>query len=197
MLYLCGLIRLTLAMINLNVLNRCAVQLVATCIVGVCTAGIAAAEQTNNFKEFSKPVIDLGIVAKDAEKSARFYTEAIGFTEVPGFSVTGELGRKIGLIDNHPVKVRVFVLGEGNLATRVKLLSFPDAPGKSADQSFIHSTYGIRYLTLYVASADRALERLQKAGVKPIGETPVSLGNNSRLIAVRDPDGNFIELIGP
>jgi lactoylglutathione lyase len=76
-------------------------------------------------------------------------------------------------------------------------MSFPAAPGKAADQSFIHSTLGIRYLTLYVGSADAALDRLNKTGVKPIGETPVSLGNNMRLITVRDPDGNFIELIGP
>jgi catechol 2,3-dioxygenase-like lactoylglutathione lyase family enzyme len=148
-------------------------------------------------KEFTKPVIDIGIVAREVEKSAKFYLEAIGFTEVAGFSVTGELGRKIGLIDNHPVKIRVFVLGQGDLATRIKLMSFPEAPGKTADQNFIHSTIGIRYLTLYVASADKALERLKKANVKTIGETPVDLGNGVRLIAVRDPDGNFIELIGP
>ena len=76
------------------------------------------------------------------------------------------------------------------------MMSFPDAPGKVPDQSFIHSTLGIRYLTLYVSDADKALERLTKTGVKPIGETPISLGNDARLIAVRDPDGNFIELIG-
>jgi catechol 2,3-dioxygenase-like lactoylglutathione lyase family enzyme len=155
------------------------------------------AQDTNKFKEFSKPIIDIGMVARDVEKSARFYTEVIGFTEVQGFSVTSELGRKIGLVDGHPVTVRMFVLGQGDQATHLKLMSFPDAPGKAADQSFIHSTYGFRYLTLYVSSADRALERIKKAGLKTLGETPISLGKDSRLIVVRDPDGNFIELIGP
>ena len=74
---------------------------------------------------------------------------------------------------------------------------FADAPGKKADQSFIHSTLGFRYLTLYVTSTETTLARLKKAGVKPIGETPIDLGNNMRLTTVRDPDGNFIELIGP
>jgi hypothetical protein len=41
------------------------------------------------------------------------------------------------------------------------------------------------------------LERLKKAGVKTLGETPLDMGNHTRLIAVKDPDGNFIELIGP
>ena len=162
----------------------------------VAVSGTQGAD-TAKFKEFSKPVIDIGIVTRDVEKSAKFYTEAIGFTEVQGFSVTPELGRKIGLIDNHAAKVRVFVLGEGDLATRIKLMSFPDAPGKAQDQAFIHSTLGISYLTLYVTSTDRALERLQKAEVKPIGETPFTLDGGARLTTIRDPDGNFIELIGP
>jgi catechol 2,3-dioxygenase-like lactoylglutathione lyase family enzyme len=44
--------------------------------------------------------------------------------------------------------------------------------------------------------ADKALGRLTQYGVKTIGETPLSMGAN-RLIAFQDPDGNFIELIGP
>ena len=57
--------------------------------------GQAAAQENAKFKEFSKPVIDIGIAAQDVEKSAKFYTEAIGFTEVQGFHVSGELGRQI------------------------------------------------------------------------------------------------------
>lgn len=157
-------------------------------------ADALAAEST---KEFSKPVIDIGIVVRDIDKSAQFYTNAIGFKEVNGFPVTGDLGRKIGLIDNHPTKVRVFVLDDGDLATRIKLLSFPEAPGQVADRRFIHTTLGINYLTLYVTSTDKVLERLKRAGVKTIGETPVALNPSTRLTAVKDPDGNFIELIGP
>jgi lactoylglutathione lyase len=165
-------------------------------ILAIASLGLRA-QETGKPKEFSKPVIDIGIVVRDAEKSGKFYTEAVGFTEVKGFSVTGELGKKIGLIDNHPVDVRVFVLGEGELATRIKLLSFPGVTGKSADRAYIHSAPGINYLTLYVTSTDQALERLKKAGVKPLGETPLSISTNVRLTTFRDPDGNFIELIGP
>jgi lactoylglutathione lyase len=167
--------------------------MLAAFLVLVCSAWASLAQE----KTFSKPIVDIGIVAKDVEKSARFYVEALGCKEVQGFAVNAELGRKIGLIDGHATTVRMFALGEGELATRLKIMSFPAAPGQAADQSFIHSTYGIRYLTLYVTSADRALELLKKAGVKPIGETPIALNANTRLIAVRDPDGNFIELIGP
>jgi len=43
----------------------------------------------------------------------------------------------------------------------------------------------------------RALERLKQAGVQTLGETPIETGNGNWLVAVKDPDGNFIELIGP
>lgn len=147
--------------------------------------------------EFSKPVIDIGIVVKDAERSAAFLTNAIGFKEVKGFAVTADLGRKIGLVDGHPVNVRVFVLDEADQATRIKILSFPQASAKQPDQATIHATLGIRYLTLYVKDIGAALARLKKQGVALLGETPVDLGNGSFLVAVKDPDGNFIELIGP
>ena len=101
-------------------------------VLALAVPWVAAQDQSG---EFSKGVIDIGIVAKDVGKSAKFYTEAIGLTEVKGFSVTGEMGKKIGLIDNQPADVRVFVPGSGEGSTRIKLMSFPQAPGKAADQA--------------------------------------------------------------
>ncbi len=147
--------------------------------------------------EFSKPVIDFGIVVSDLAKSAAFYTNAIGFKEVPGFKVTAERATEIGLTDNQPADIRVFVLGEGNLATRIKLMSFPQAPGAKADQKFIHSTVGMRYLTLYVTDLSAALKRLEAEKVKLLGKTPTDLGGGTWIAVLQDPDGNFIELVGP
>ncbi len=147
--------------------------------------------------ESSKPIIDIGIVVKDANRTAQFLTNVIGFKEVRGFPVSSDLGKKIGLLNGQATTVRVFVLEEIEQATRLKVLSFPDALGKQADQAYIHSTLGIRYLTLYVKDLNRALERVKKAGITPLGETPVEIGNGTWLLAVKDPDGNFIELIGP
>ena len=147
--------------------------------------------------EFSKPVIDIGIVGSDLAKSAAFYTNAIGFKEVPGFKVPAERATEIGLTDNQPADIRVFVLGEGNLATRIKLMSFPQAPGAKADQKFIHSTVGMRYLTLYVTDLSAALKRLESEKVKLLGKTPTDLGGGTWIAVFHDPDGNFIELVGP
>ena len=166
-------------------------QIVLLALTG---GAVRAAESTS---EFSKPVIDLGMVVKDANRTAQFLTNAIGFKEVRGFEVVSELGRKIGLLDGQSTTARVFLLEEGNNATRIKVLAFPQAPGKQADQSFIHTTFGFRYLTLYVKDMNRALDRLRAAKVPLLGETPVELGGGSFLVTCKDPDGNFIELIGP
>jgi hypothetical protein len=116
---------------------------------------------------------------------------------VKGFAVTAELGKKIGLIAGHATTVRVFVLEEVVPATRIKVLSFPQAPGRQSEQAYIHSTLGFRYLTLYVKDMNRALERLKQARVPLLGETPVELSGDTWLVTFKDPDGNFIELIGP
>ena len=147
---------------------------------------------------FSKATADFGIVVKDIEASAKFYSEVVGLTEVKGFSVPGEKAKAIGLTDNKAVNVRVFVLNkDAEHKSSFKLMSFPDAPGKAQDQKFIHSTLGISYLTLFVNDMPSCLERLKKAGVELLGETPAPIGGKNYITVFRDPDGTFIELIGP
>jgi catechol 2,3-dioxygenase-like lactoylglutathione lyase family enzyme len=146
---------------------------------------------------FSSPTVDIGIVTADLEKSAKFYTEALGLTEAKGFTATAEKATAFGLTKNLGADIRVFVLGEGDGATKLKLMSFPTSPGAKPDQSFIHSTIGISYLTLRVTDMDATLARLKAAKVELLGETPANLSGNLYLTTVRDPDGNFIELIGP
>ncbi len=146
---------------------------------------------------FSSATVDLGIVVGDMDASVKFYTEALGVTEVKGFTASAEKATAFGLTDNREAVIRVFVLGEGPGATKLKIMSFPDAKPAKPDQKFIHSTLGVSYLTLRVTDMDKAIEKLKKAGVKLMGKTPASLGGDNYLTTVQDPDGNFIELIGP
>jgi len=180
-------------------MTRCSFlgKLAAASAVLTCLGAAPSSPAADATNLFSKPTMDIGIVARDVERSAKFYLEAVGLKEIKGFSAPAELGKKIGLVDNHPINVRVFVTDEIEGATRIKLMSFPEAGGKRADRSYIHSTLGFNYLTLFVKDMEQALARLKKADVKPLGETPVSMGGKTQLVTFRDPDGNFIELIGP
>ena len=151
--------------------------------------------------EFPRATIDLGCVVTDLEKSVRFYTQGIGFRELKGFEVPAALATDAGLTDARPLSIRVLVLGDGEDATKLKLMQVAGTLPRTGDTDFIHSHTGFRYLTIMVADTDAALERLAKLGVKPIAQGPValpdSLAPGLHLTCVRDPDGNLVELLGP
>lgn len=175
--------------------NQLRVLALSTALLNI---NLAQAQEDQPTGNFSAAVADIGIVVKDLEKSAKFYTEVLGMKEVEGFSVPAEKAAAIGLTDNQPATIRVFVLDETKgPKTKFKLMSFPKAPGKMQDQKFIHSSVGISYLTLFVTDMNPAIERLKKAKVKLLGETPSALGGGKFITVFHDPDGNFIELIGP
>jgi len=167
-------------------------------MVGIVGGGIimAAAQQNSPKAEFSRTTIDLGLIVSDVEKAAKFYTEAIGFTEAGGFDVPAQMAGDTGLTDNHPFQVRVFALGKEPTATNLKIMTIPGAGSKKVDNQYIGSSLGFRYLTITVADLTKTMERLRQHGVAPVRE-PYRLGGNNYLILVKDPDGNIIELIGP
>jgi predicted enzyme related to lactoylglutathione lyase len=170
--------------------------LAAVLIGSLFFSGCADRSEAEAKGEFARTTIDVGIVVSDVEKSAEFYKNALGFTEVPGFDVSAEMGGGSGLTDNQPFKVRVFVLGEEPTATKIKLMQFPDAPGKKVDNQFIHSSLGFSYLTIFVTDMTASVERANKAGAVVVKE-PYHLGDNNYLTLVKDPDGNIIEFVGP
>lgn len=174
-------------------MNRAFAVLLAPCLALPCIADESA---------FTRATIDLGCVVSDLDKSVRFYTEGVGFKELKGFEVPASLATDAGLTDGKPLAVRVLVLGEGETATKLKLMQVADTTPRTGDTAFIHSRTGFRYLTIFVADTDAALARLATLGVKPIARGPVALPASvapagMRLTCVRDPDGNLVELIGP
>jgi len=161
-------------------------------------AGHAASEPKS---EFARSTIDIGVVVSDVNRAVKFYTEAIGFKEIAGFSVDADFCQNAGLTDRKKLDIRVLVLDDGATATRLKLMQVPGVNSQKSDNAFIHSQLGYRYLSIFVADGNRALERLGRAGVRPLAKGPVPLPADMApglaLSVVRDPDGNLIELIGP
>ncbi|MBI3838158.1 MAG: VOC family protein [Planctomycetia bacterium] len=179
--------------------KRFRVCAIVGCAVGVL--GFQSTARAEEKSEFARGTIDLGVVVSQVGKSVKFYTEAIGFKELPAFSVSADFCADAGLTDNQALSIRVLALGDGDSATKLKLMEVPGVASQKSDNAFIHSQLGYRYLTIFVADADAALERLKKAGVKPLAKGPVALPAGlpagMALMVVRDPDGNLIELIGP
>ena len=170
----------------------------AAALVAISLIGVARAEDAS---EFSSKTIDVGVVVTDVAKSVKFYTEAIGCTELPGFSVDGPYTSEVGLTDgSEGLDIHVLVLGDAPGATKIKLMQFAKTP-KADDNKFISSQLGYRYLTIFVSDTNAALARLKKAGVSPLAKSPQTLPKglpqDVYLTLVKDPDGNIVELVGP
>ena len=179
--------------------SRCSVAWFAAAgCIAVCASARAAEPVT-----FPSATIDLGTCVADVEKSVRFYTDGIGFRELPGFAVSADIAAAAGLTDKKPLAIRVLVLGDGPGATKLKLMQVEGTTPRGGDNEFVHSHTGFRYLTIMVSDTTAVFARLEKLGVKPIAKSPVSLPadlvppGDQFLTVVRDPDGNLVELIGP
>ncbi len=167
-------------------------------LISLLVFDMALAQDASSDSEFASLTIAIGCVVSDIEASVKFYTEAIGFQVAKGFEVDANFATDSGLTNQKPLDVKVLKLGEGRGATRLKLMQVEGDSLKPANE-FINSSLGFSYLTIFVKSTDAAMERLKKSGVKPLAKGPIALVANPQmaLTLVRDPDGNFIELIGP
>lgn len=168
---------------------------------GAFSLGVFANQKDASESPFASEVIDLGVVVSDIDKSVKFYKEVLGFEEIEGFKVPGQFGLDTGLANNLPLDIHVLVLGKGEKATKLKLMQLKTAHGARVDNTFIHSSYGFRYLTIAVKDVNAAVAHAAKAGAKPIAKCPVPLPagfpDGLALANYRDPDGNLVELVGP
>jgi len=182
-------------MIPIKTKHKVDVLLAAWALAGALMIQIARSD--SGMSEFARSTIDIGVVVSDAGKAAKFYTEAIGFTDSGSFDVPAQMASDTGLTNGKPFKVRMLKLGKEPIATTLKIMQIPDAGSKPVDNQYISSSLGMRYLTVLVTDLNKTLERLKQRGVAPV-KPPYKLGGgNSYLILVKDPDGNIIELIGP
>jgi catechol 2,3-dioxygenase-like lactoylglutathione lyase family enzyme len=145
--------------------------------------------------EFSGNQISVGVVVTDLERSLDFYLHVIGMTKVDEFEVDEAFARSSGLSGGVPFHVDVLKLADSPDGNQWKLMSF----GKEASHprpGHIQDDTGVQYITIMVNSLEPFLERIREYGVRLLGDTPIELGDQ-HFVLVQDPDGTFIELIGP
>ncbi len=146
--------------------------------------------------DFERGIIEIGVIVEDFEKSYDFYVNVLGMTKTGGFDVDGEFGKRSGLSDGVPFKVAILKLKDNDQATQWKIMSF-DKKAKHPYPKFIQDDTGVQYVTIFVKSMKPFVERIKKHHVKFLGETPTKLDEKRQFVLIQDPDGTFIELIGP
>jgi catechol 2,3-dioxygenase-like lactoylglutathione lyase family enzyme len=146
---------------------------------------------------FTGGAIHIGVVVSDLDASVAFYTDVIGMERTGAFDVDEAFGRASGLTDGLPFHVEVLGLEDDPAAAQFKLMSFEE-DAKTTKSAHIEDALGMQYITLMVSDLAPFVERIEDAGVPFLGETPVPLGDSgNHFVLVQDPDGTFIELIGP
>lgn len=146
--------------------------------------------------EFSHPGIFVGNVVEDLDKSVEFYTEVIGMIKTGEFSVPAAKCKKLGLTNNYDLNVTVLKLEDSPNATEWKLMSV-GTKAKHPKQKWMTDDTGMQYSTILVKHLNPFIERCKKHNIKILSDTPSQLDENRYFILVQDPDGTFIELIGP
>ena len=138
-------------------------------------------------------VAAIGYVVSDIEKSEKFYTEILGMVPAGSFSLDEAWSQEAGAANGRPFSVKMFRMVDTNTATIVKLAYFDKIPPRPA-QSGIDAYVGVNYLTLHYNELETVANRIKKAGIEIVGWVK---RDSYQLFFIRDPDGQFIELVGP
>ncbi len=144
---------------------------------------------------YSQGRIDIGLVVSDLEQSVAFYENALGMQRAYSFNVDSAFARRSGLTAGAPLHAVALKLTTDDDAPVLKLVRTGEPD--TYRPHFINEQSGVRYLTVFVTALEPVLERLKQHNVPVLGDGPVQLSDGQSFALVQDPDGVFVELIGP
>lgn len=162
----------------------------------IFTVLCVSAQNQPTQSEFSNPTIFVGSVVTDLEKSVDFYTNIIGMKKTGSFSVDAEKAKELGLTNGKKIDVTVLKLEDSPKANEWKLMSFGTKTGHKKP-AYLDDDTGMQYITILVNHLDPIMKRIEKNNIKILSGKPSKLEENRFFILIQDPDGTFIELIGP
>ena len=161
-------------------------------VAAILLVNISAYSQSN----FSSNLIGSGVVVSDLDRSLDFYVNGIGMVKAYSFTINEDFSKRSGLSNGIPVEVTVLKLENSPNANEWKLMSFGNKQTESKPD-YIQDGTGVQYITINVKALNPVIKRLKEMNVKLLGNTPTPLNQNLHFVLVQDPDGIFIELIGP
>ena len=114
----------------------------------------------------------------------------------------GKFPKAVGLTDGSSLNVHVLVLGDEESATKLKVMQVDSKkPARTIEQPYIHTVAGFSYLTIFVEDVDLVMANAKKHGHEAYAKSPQILPKGFPqdlcLLMLKDPDGNFVEIVGP
>jgi len=167
-------------------------KLVLFCLCAILTLSYGSFAQS----DFAKSAISIGVVVEDLDESLQFYQDVVGMVKIREFMVDSEKAKRMGLSNGEYFDIKVLKLENSEKAAELKLMTF-NKKTSLENQKYIPDENGMRYMTLFVKSMNPVLERIKKHNIATLGETPTMLDENRQFVLIQDPDGNFVEFIGP
>ena len=110
----------------------------------------------------------INLVVSDLDRSARFYTELLGFKEISRAHLAGEWIELVTGLKGVEADVLYVVAPSGE--PRLELLCYRSPRGAAVPENSMANTLGLRHVAFRVEDIDIAVKGLKQAGVKFIGE---------------------------
>ena len=135
--------------------------------------------------------IEAAISAADGDALAAFYIENLGFTFLSKTDVPSDMAKPTGISETGYAVIRL-QNDRGNL---LKILcSDQDRPAHATPKTVSHR-HGYAYVTLSIDDLDGCFAQLLAKDVSIHSDGVVPIKPGRKLLFLRDPEGNFVELV--
>jgi catechol 2,3-dioxygenase-like lactoylglutathione lyase family enzyme len=180
-----------------------AVKRLVMIAMAVCAAAGSALGQTSAASGAATTGLVVGSgnyfspIVRDLDAAIAFYRDGLGL-EIQGAPGNADsnpaLRDMFGLPD---ARIRWAIARTPAAPGGVEMVEISNAGGRALDRN-LHDP-GANCLVVTVRDLDGTLARLVELGAPlvSVGGKPVTIGQGTRIVIVRDPDGNFVELSQP
>lgn len=136
----------------------------------------------------------VGVCVSDLQKSMKFYSEGLGFTEGPIIRDENGINALIGIPENLSLTCQFMTLD----ALTIELINFQNPALIAATTPRPMNQTGLTHLSFLVKDVDAVAASLEKLGGRKLQSTRITDrrdGITGEIVFCLDPDGTRIELM--
>lgn len=136
----------------------------------------------------------IGIQVRDADRSARFYQQALGFELYARYSKDDAYVQRV--VGYPGVTLEIAMLRIPNTKVELEIVEYRDVDRAPIDPAT--ASPGTMHFSLFVDDLDGMYERLRREGVEFVSPVQTSTAGylaGGKVVYMKDPDGIRVELV--